>query len=144
MASKETGKCAFHEGFAHFYAADVFNDHGDTSCSYEYSKNEFGSDSTPEVNCESANGDFHVKYMETDCHVGGMGGYGVELDWMRTFWDMHTDYSLTFNDLVEWMDDAEPWGTYDAYDELDEEANTIGGTLNTAWDWAKALNGIDH
>lgn len=149
MTSKEYSRCALSEGFSHFYAADVFNSHHETGCSFEYYKDEFGGDPTPKVNCEVANGNFDIHYMEQNC--GGSStwdGRGTELDWLRQFWDVHTNASSppSFTAIVNWIDDAEDWGDETAYDELDTEANTVGGTLDSNWDVMKGGtgNGIDH
>jgi hypothetical protein len=144
MGSKEFSKCGLGEGWAHFYAADVFNDHDETDCWFHYYKNEFGDDSTPTVSCEGANGDFVLRIMESNCDPP-YGGYGAELDWMRALWDLHTDAtdSPGFTEILQWMDAASSWGRLDAYDQIDREADVIGGRFDTIWDTAKTRNGID-
>ncbi len=144
MASKEFARCALGEGFAHFYSADVFNDHYQTDCQFHYYKNEFGNDSTPTVDCEDANGSFVERFMEANCPLP-WGGYGTEIDWMRALWDLHTDGidPPGFTEIVEWLDSANVWGDVTAFDELDSEADEIGGNLNRNWDTAKTQNGID-
>jgi len=143
MISKELARCAMAEGWAHFYAADIFNDHDEVDCYFHYYKNLFG-DPTPIVNCEIGGGDFSLRFMESNCPEP-WGGFGTELDWMRTFWDVHTDGTThpTFTQMVQWLDAAEYWYDFLPYDKLDAAANAIGGSLNSNWDNAKSLNGID-
>jgi hypothetical protein len=148
MRSEEYQSSAGNEGFAHFYSAVSWND-GDaqnSNCWFEYYKTVNGDDD-PEVNCDNdtSNADFDLAYLETNC--GGTSGRGVELDWMRAFWNVHTSGASnrpTFTAIVNWMDDADPPGDTDVYAELDAEANTVGGQLNTNWDSTKVTNGIDH
>ncbi len=144
MGSKEFSKCGLGEGWAHFYAADVFNDHDETDCWFHYYKNEFGDDSTPTVSCEAANGDFVLRIMESNCDPP-YGGYGSELDWLRALWDLHTDAtdSPGFTEILQWMDAASSWGRLDAYDQIDREADIIGGRFDSIWDTVKSWNGID-
>jgi hypothetical protein len=146
MRSEEYSGAAAGEGFAHFYAADVWNDHDETDCWFEYYK-EVNGDFHPLVNCETRNGDFTIRRLETDC--GGTNNHGTELDWLRTFWDVHTRGAApdpSFTSIVSWLDTADAWSETTAYDELDEEADDLGdeNELNTNWDWAKNLNGVDH
>ena len=148
MISKERSRCAVAEGFAHFYSAAVFNSHTDDSpqeCWFHYYK-EVDGDWTPVVNCELdyPDGPFDEKYMETNCAVPWIG-MGTELDWMRTFWDVLSDQTvpLTMDDILQWIDRADYWHNYFAYNELDEAADEIGGDLDFKWDIAKERNGVD-
>jgi len=144
MTSKEYAKCALGEGFANFYSADVFNSHDEVDCFFEYYKNEFGTDSTPLVDCENANGDFVLRYMETNCALA-YAGFGTELDWLRALWDLHTDSDTApgFTEIVQWLDATPVWGNQDTFDLLDLEAEHWGGALDAHWDVAKTRNGID-
>ena len=150
MISKERSRCAMAEGFAHFYSAAVFNQHrfGHYDCWFHYYK-EIGGDNDPTVDCDEANGPFDVQYMESNCASPWIG-MGTELDWMRTFWDMLSadsptpgDPPLEMYDIVHWIDLAEYWHDYYAYNNLNAAANVIGGDLNTHWDWFAPINGID-
>lgn len=148
MISKERSRCAVAEGFAHFYAAAVFNSHTDDSpyeCWFHYYK-EVDGDSTPTVNCELdwPDGPFDEQYMETNCALPWIG-MGTELDWMRTFWDVLSDLPgpSTVEEILGWIDEADYWYNYFAYNELDAAANRIGGDLKTKWDLAKTRNGVD-
>lgn len=147
MISKERTRCALAEGFAHFYAAAVFNWHGPGAydCAFHYYK-EVDGDSTPTVNCEQddPDGPFDDRYMESNC-AASWSGMGTELDWLRTFWDMLSADPTTLEvaDFVEWFDQADYWHDYFAVNELDEAADAIGGDLDAHWDYFSALNGVD-
>lgn len=142
MRSKEIMRCAAVEGFADFYAADVFNMHDEDDCMI------LNGGAT--VNCEGANAGFPLRMMETNCTgTGSHAGMGNETDWMRTFWDVHTNGANppTMNDMLRWIEDANDttaWSNSNPYQLLDAEANDKGGTLNSIWDVAAAENGIDH
>lgn len=147
MRSMEYSGAAAGEGFGHFYAADVFNDHDETDCWFEYYK-EVDGDSSPAVNCETSNTDFDLAYLENVC--GAAAGSGVELDWLRTYWDVHTDNAApdpTFTAMTSWLAGAAAEANWDrdtAYQELDEEANELDDELESNWNNAKTLNGVDH
>jgi hypothetical protein len=88
--------------------------------------------------------------METK-HALPYDGNGVELDWMRAFWVVHTRGSSdpTMNDLLRWIDAADDgtnpsWTDTNIYNLLDAEAARRGGTLNANWNFAAADHGIDH
>ena len=74
------------------------------------------------------------------------GGHGVELDWLRAFWDVHTNGSNPphMNTVLDWIDSADEPNNGTAYDELDEAADAYGGVILTNWNSAVNLNGIDH
>jgi hypothetical protein len=155
MRSEEYSSAAAGEGFAHFYAADVFNNHNEQDCSFEY-YSPVGGDTTPVVNCETSNTNFPLRRHEVNC--GGTAGNGVELDWFRTFWDVHTDaispsVDATFSQIMNWIGSIDPadYSTTTAYDELDETADGEPDVINDHWDSAApgngggdGGNGIDH
>lgn len=148
MISKERSRCAMAEGFAHFYAAAVFNSHTDDSpyeCWFHYYK-EIDGDSTPIVNCELdwPDGPFDEAFMEGNCG-GPWDGMGTELDWMRTFWDVLSDPPAadTMEAVLEWIDNADYWYDYSAFNSLDQASNLIGGDFDGKWDIAKTRNGVD-
>ncbi len=158
LLSREHSEAAANEGFAHFYSADVFNDHDDTDCWFGYYKNEYGLPKPVAVNCESGNSvsgnPFSVQFLENECASGNswpawfdeFGGHGVELDWLRAFWDVHTNgvNPPHLNTMLNWIDSADEPGNGTAYDELDEAADDVGGVILTNWNSAVSLNGIDH
>ena len=127
-----------------------FNSHGDNAdCWFGYYK-EINGITEPVIDCEWMNGSpgLTVEYMENECTYipPDMVGRGVELDWLRALWDVHTQGSqhATFTEMIEWMNAADRWSPTEAYQNLDEEASQIGGALETDWITAVDLNGIDH
>lgn len=158
LLSREHSEAAANEGFAHFYSADVFNDHDETDCWFGYYKNEYGLPKPLAVNCESGNtisgNPFSTRFMENECDPGIIlppwldifGGHGVELDWLRAFWDVHTNGSNPphMNTVLDWIDSADEPSNGTAYDELDDAADAYGGVILTNWNSAVSLNGIDH
>lgn len=158
LLSREHSEAAANEGFAHFYSADVFNDHDETDCWFGYYKNEYGLPKPLAINCESGNtlsgNPFSTRFMENECASGivfppwidEFGGHGIELDWLRAFWDVHTNGSSPphMNTVLDWIDSADEPSNGTAYDELDDAADAYGGVIETNWNSAKSLNGIDH
>lgn len=148
LLSLEFSEAAANEGFAHFYSADVFNDDDETDCWFGYYKTEFGISKPIPINCEVSNtisgNTFSTRFMETNC-TGNFNGRGVELDWLRAFWDVHTNGSNPphFNTILDWLDTADEPGQTTVYDELDDAADDIGGSLHTNWNAAVSFNGID-
>lgn len=155
MGSREYQSCALAEGFAHFYAADVFNSHSSENCAFNYYKDEFGL-GFPTVDCEgstttgdqSVNGDYPVAFMENKPCGSAWSGRGVEVDWARALWNIHSEQSSptgpTFNAIMSWLRNANSWTNTSVYSELDAEASQIGGPLNTWWNSYSDEHGIDH
>lgn len=128
MTSRENQKAAAGEGWAHFYAADVFNDHSETDCSFEYYKT-IDSDSTPLVNCSVGNGHFVNRFLEQRCNSDSDVGHGTELDYLRTFWQMHAVLSgtkPTFTQMVQMIDGANSISNSDAFEEMWCESDDLG------------------
>lgn len=156
MTSIEFQRCAFSEGAAYFYAVDIFNRHDQDDCVFRYYGFEQSPyDYYPTVNCEDgANhrpGDYYpAAFMETVCTAWGpaWAGRGVELDWMRTFWGVHTSGSTppSYNAMLLWMKNAADWssGSPTVFEALDDRAELQGGALNGNWEAAAPANGIDH
>lgn len=149
MRSREHDASAFLEGFAHFYAADVWNDDDETDCSFRYYKDVEGALRT--VDCEFNNTRFEEYYHETQC-VGGTG-YGVELDWLRAFWDIHTNGSApdpSFADILDWIDFGVhtgylyggTYGQNGAYDALDATSWITSGIQST-WNQTGVSDALD-
>jgi hypothetical protein len=100
--------------------------------------------STPER--VGTNVGYYSRHMETLCG-GPFGDRGVEVDWLRTFWTVHTRGTSppTFTSMRQWLSGAYAFGTFGSpYQRIDYEANQEGGTLNSNWDFAKAFWGVDH
>lgn len=139
---------AITEGFGNFYAADTFNsDTADADCSFQLTEN------GTVVNCETPNAAFPDKYLETNCDDDENGndwdGLGNEVDWAKTFWDVHTDSTShpSMYTIIAWIEDADDttaWTSTNGYDLLEARANVLGGNVNTRWDVSKTYNGVDH
>lgn len=139
MTSQEYSACAIGEGFGHFYAADVWNSHNEDDCAFEY----WGA-GTPAIDCENGMVDYPQAYMENECDES-YAGRGVELDWLRQFWDVHTEGGQpSMNAMLDWMSSAVAWGTTNGYSRLNTAANAVGGSINANWDNRKQHNGVMH
>jgi hypothetical protein len=142
LTSKEYVRCAASEGFADFYAADVFNDHDETECWIKL-------DGSPAVDCQVGSPGFPQAMMESVCDAP-YPGYGVETDWMRVFWDVHTRGSNvpSMSDVLRWIaasdNHGEAWSNTNAYDLLNAEASRRNDNLTTNWTDVKDTHGIDH
>lgn len=141
MTSKEYQTCAFTEGLANFMSVVAFNSENETDCFMRYWGN-FN------VDCESTSTHSNA-YMENACYSTSHTDKGVELDWMKQFWDVFTNSNgvLNMDHIGDWLAGATnvypfvPW--IDPYEQLDAAADNIGGTLNTNWDTTKGANGVD-
>lgn len=113
MNQKEYQSNAAKEGFAHFYAATIFNDDTEYDCWYEYYKSVDwdldGNNDDWTTNCEGSpmspipSGD----YLGYSCD-GQLANRAVEYDYLRFWWDMTTDQDVYFTDCVEIWDYANP------------------------------------
>ncbi len=131
------------EGIADFFSAAAWNNFGaDTDCVFRY-----WSDFT--IDCEgSLTSSWPEAYMETLCYSTSHTDRGVELDWLRQFWDVQTDGTQpSFDDVMEWVQEAwwlsVPADWEDPYFQLDNAADLVGSTIDSNWDAAKGTNGID-
>ena len=111
LTSKEHQSTAAKEGFAHFYAATIWNDRLQKDCAFAYYKSvDHDLDGTPTtdpwVSCEDG-ADFLTK---AGC---AEEGFANEWDWMRFWWDLHTDADVSFVDIAEiWAQaDTHTWNT---------------------------------
>lgn len=166
MWSREKQSCAFYEGFAHFYAADVFNSHNENDCVFRYYKEDYlyANDGTglTTVDCEASTSttnysvvDFppatpltvlEPAFMETKPCGSAFTNRGVEIDWFRQMWDTHTNSSTptSFTTQINWARDAISFSTSNYYDALDAQATVVGGSLDSNWNSAVVANGINH
>ncbi len=142
LRSFERNSCAATEGFADFVATDVWNTHS-TSAS---NPTAYYASNTTEVNAESGHSGYESKYCEDECSPSCASGRGVELDWLRAFWDFHTNNgSSATGDRQSHSDMLDAvigdWGNSDAYDEIDDH---LTGTDDNRWRQYGKHNGIDH
>ena len=113
MRGIEYNSCAAMEGWAHFVAADIWNDDahsgGDPTGWFVYwgAGNALINVEAGQGGCAAVSGDpngFRQRYadvcfsagfaFDANCASGDCDGYSAELDWMRTWWDFHTDGDL--------------------------------------------------
>jgi hypothetical protein len=144
LTSKEYQTSGASEGFAHYYAAEVWNDASEYNCSFYYYKSlDFSHDSPDtdpdedqDYDCE--NGD---DYLGSHCWI--LVNRSVELDWLRFWWDLRTDEEESFGNIADIWDGANPhtWNRYTAYGRLRGSAETEGVDLDEWDDWAE-YNGV--
>jgi hypothetical protein len=68
----------------------------------------------------------------------------VELDWLRAFWDVHTNSVAptadpTFTQMVDWLVDAGAWDYDDAYTPIDAAADARNDQIDSNWN----TNGVN-
>ncbi len=82
------------EGFAHFLSADAYNDHNSDTGRFTYYKNALGFPRDIPLEGASAFNMAHPhlsnRYAERVCDPVVQNA-GTELDWLRFFWDLHTE-----------------------------------------------------
>ncbi len=153
MTSQEYQGAALAEGFAHFYAADVFNSHGATNCKFKYyktitsAKPGVGEITNPTIDCEVGDTHWPTAYQESRPCEDPFDGLGVELDWLRMWWDFHTDSGTkpTFTQIADLCAAADDWGPETAFDVFDAAVSTfMSGAFEGRWDGDVSLNGVDH
>ena len=131
LISKEWQSAAIIEGWAHFYAAAVFNDAADNDCGFVYYKEQAFGDpgdngiglshqnvsGNTAISCE--NGLSHLvaedalhqlvdayDYMGDYCE-GTLARRATEFDWLRFWWDFYQEEStVTFEDCAEIFSNA--------------------------------------
>jgi len=144
VTSKEYLSGAGNEGFAHFYASAAFNNAGSNFNCYVH---HWGRGT---VNCASTGNDtagYVEAFMNLECGAGTVVGRGVELDWWRAFWDVRTQGTpnlVSYSEMTSWLSGAGAWNNTNVYSILDAEANSVGGSLDAAWNAAEVDNGIAH
>jgi hypothetical protein len=133
--SKEYSDCAIGEGFAHFYAADTWNNAAGVGCGFSHA----GGPPGPGDDCEGSS--VHpTAYLRTVCDAP-RAGMGVEWDWLRLYWDLHGNSPYaSHSEIVNWFKDADPWNATNGYVKLDAAADRVGGDLDTVW----RTNGLAH
>ena len=166
MRSLENNSCAAMEGWAHFVSADVWNAQagsdpdaqfrywGDGNALVEVEDEQGGcwtslGDNTGDYQRRFADVCFGTPGMwdyTANCVNGNCNGYGTELDWMRFWWDFHTDTDLPgaipgHADLQELIDAAGSWSDNNAWDVL---RNSLSGTTLSRWSDASVWNGTSE
>ncbi|HAM21161.1 MAG TPA: hypothetical protein DCQ04_02605 [Actinobacteria bacterium] len=154
--SKEYQSAAVNEGIAHYYAAIAFNNSAESSCGFAYYKTtDWDLDTVTDatnVSCESGPiaGVDNADYLGDWC-TGTLTNRAVEWDWLRFFWDLDTDQSVTTTTIFEIWDDANPnsWnstgdstGSNYPSTRMRDAANTNG--VLTEWDNEDNTNGVQR
>jgi hypothetical protein len=103
MRSQEHQTGAYLEGFAHYLSALAYNSHNETDGWFKYYKDTTTPNYTYDlIDIEAVGGSpagGAVSWMRAgsgcDCEASYLGceGYGVEMDWLRQFWDYRTNAS---------------------------------------------------
>jgi len=94
LTSLEYTSAAIMEGFAHFLSADAYNDHNDSTGRFTYYKDALGFprdirlEGDPDVN-PAAPWESN-RFAQRACTPVAANS-GTELDWLRFFWDLHTE-----------------------------------------------------
>lgn len=160
MTTLEWNSCAAMEGWAHFVSADIWTeDHhagGDPQGWFRY----FGDLVDPEAEWQAgANcGDYIGQYadqcfpLQSRCNNGNpfnpavwdCDQVGVELDWMRTFWDYHTDDDMpgSLRSHLQLQDDIDAsggWNSNTAWNDIDAGMSSRG--QGARWQTAGDNNG---
>jgi hypothetical protein len=153
FASREYASTAAVEGFAHYYAASVWNNGGENDCSFYYYKtvdfeprdyywndpnrHVWVADPNPIYSCATSR-----TFLEGWCYP--WDGYGVESDWLTFWWDIQTQMGLTFGQISDIYDCANAhdwtWNT-DVYYNLRE---CVDANIRDEWDYWANENGINH
>ena len=134
--SEEYASSAANEGLAHFYAAAIWNWPKKKDCSW-YS---YYDGST--LSCEDG-----TKYLINTCHKGKKPKLhsGNELDWMRFWWDVHSDCDIGFASIMEIWDRSNPhkWRDGKVYRKLKRAARRcLNSTQYACFKSEASKNGV--
>ena len=154
MHSKERQSAAMLEGFAQFYSAAVWNSEGSTGGKFHYYKTNYknGAVTTIDVEYPVDAGLNPLSYLENRCS-GTLQGYGVEMDWMRAFWDYRTDSGTapSHYQLLRQIKNAVTGGNwshataYTAFaDAVTDYDVDYGTSFSPRWTADADWNGVDH
>jgi hypothetical protein len=137
LTSLEYTSAAIMEGFAHFLAADAYNDHTETSGRFTYYKDALGFprdiplEGDPDA--DDAEPWLSNRFAERVCDTTSENA-GTELDWLRFFWDLHSEgggedgeHEAVFHLRVDAAFQGTTWNDENGYALL--EANVCEGEL---------------
>jgi hypothetical protein len=129
--SREWQTAAAYEGLAHFYAAATWNDESESDCEFR------GED------CEGGTTGHQVDWLD-QCD-GNLTNKGNELDWLRFWWDLHTDLDASVADIFLIWGDANPhnWDSSQVFARLRQHAPSHGISTGNFEAWG-ATNGNNH
>jgi len=141
LFSEEWAGGAAGEGFASFYAADVFNNHDQSDCGHPYWVNGW----LDSFSCQDGHLTAPLAWHENYC--GDDPYKGAEVDWIRIFWDVHTAGAApdpTFTSVLDWLDFAGDFTAQSVYGALNASAATFNDDLEANWDNWKFVDGVDY
>ena len=138
MTTKEHSSAAAVEGFAHYYAAVAFNNTSQSDCAFMYNKAQdfdktagmgFDFFAPGSISCEGSPV-WNLAVVDARDYLGDMCSGTLshranELDFLRFFWDLDTDEGLSFGEIANLLDRANP-----------RNWNAVGsnGSPNNPWD----------
>jgi hypothetical protein len=144
LFSREWMSAAVIEGFANFYSAAIWNDATQRDCQWsqlaDTTRDCEGSSSVPD------------RLMLTQCEQPSAGwarDRGNEWDWLKVFWDVHTDLAPrpSMNEILRWIrtagEQGVPYSRGNYYLLLDERALRLGGSIWRSWEAARYRNGVN-
>jgi hypothetical protein len=152
LTSIEFASCGAMEGWAHFVATDAFNDHEEglnPDATFRY-----WSDPGLTVDADRGPVGGVQRYMENVClpPTPNYEGFGVELDWLRLWWNYHTNPSLgalgtrpSHSQMMNEIDRSLPWTATDTFSKLAFGILAESGLYQEYRFLAQAAdNGCDH
>ncbi|MDX2092165.1 MAG: hypothetical protein SFX73_30145 [Kofleriaceae bacterium] len=150
MWSMEFDAAAAMEGWAHFIAAATFNDRaGDNPGGmFRYWS------STNTIDLEQSSPGFPSNYLDSVCSqisVATPIKVGVELDWLRHFWDYYSNaldvdpgVRPTVTQMMAEIEAAPAWSRGTAWQSIRQGVSAYSGEAQLArWDQHGAWNGVD-
>jgi hypothetical protein len=150
MWSMEYDSAAAMEGWAHFIAAATYNDRAgeNPGGAFRY----WSSSNT--IDIEESSPQFPSNYNDTVCsQIQVSTGFkmGVELDWLRHYWDYYTNAldvdpgaRPTVKQMMAEMDAAPVWSRGTAWTSMRAGVSSYSGADQLArWDQHGAWNGVD-
>ena len=145
--SLEYQSCAAMEGWAHFVAVRTFNNHVESDNPGAVLQYWRGNGLTVDVEEGPAGG--VDTYYETMCggNQPNLSGWGVELDWLRAWWDYHTNPGSTpsQSQMMDEIAANSGWFRTDTYDFITDGIEAVSGAeQRDRWIEMGVWNGIDH
>lgn len=150
VTSKEYQHIAASEGFGNFFSTALWNNYAQPSTRF------FGQPTGPNTgnvwNAEVGAAGQEDRYYETNgCSPFCTAGVGVELDWMRAFWDFYTDTGShpSILDIADVFGANYPFVETDLTDEyyedfVDAVYGETGISMGSRFVTVAQANGIDH
>ena len=146
MWSAEFESCAAMEGWAHFVATAAFNDTTEQDATMQYWG---GSD--PTINVENGPNGGQTAYYDTICNIATPSTLGVELDWLRQWWDYRTNTNVgdagvrpSNGQMMDEISASLPWTNQTTWTNLTQGIeDTSGADQSQRWTDMGTWNGID-